>query len=46
MNKNLIQTILAGALGCVLAFNGMAFDTWGFWVVVVIALTMRFVGDE
>jgi hypothetical protein len=46
MNKTLIQVILGGALGCVLAVNGLTFLTWGFWVVVGLALAMRFVGDE
>lgn len=46
MSKNLIQIILAGVLGGVLAYNGMAWDTWGFWAVVGIVFVMRLVGDE
>lgn len=46
MSKTLIQAILGGALGCVLAVNGLVFDTWGFWAVIALALAMRFVGDE
>lgn len=46
MNKGLLQAILGGVLGGVLAFNGVAFDTWGFWAVIAIASAMRFVGDK
>jgi hypothetical protein len=46
MSKNVIQALLAGALGMVLAINGITFLTWGFWVAIGLALAMRFVGDE
>ena len=46
MNKGLIQCILGGAMGCVLAVNGITFLTWGFRVVILLALAMRLVGDE
>ena len=46
MSKNVIQAILGGVLGFVFVVNGMTFLTWGFWAILVLALAMRFVGDE
>jgi hypothetical protein len=46
MSTFAIQFILGGALGLVLAANGLTIRTWGFWVVVLLVLAMRFVGDE
>lgn len=46
MNRGLIQIILGGVMGMVLAINGLSILTWGFWVVILLALAMRLVGDE
>jgi hypothetical protein len=46
MSKNVIQMILGGVLGLVLAINGLSILTPGFWIIIGLALAMRFVGDE
>lgn len=46
MNRGLIQIMLGGVMGLVLAINGLSFLTWGFWAVILLALAMRLVGDE
>ena len=46
MSKNLIHALLAGALGMVLAVNGLTILTWGFWVVFIIVTVIRFLGNE
>jgi len=46
MNKFAIQCILGAVMGMVLALNGLTILTWGFWVVILLALAMRLVGDE
>ena len=38
--------ILGGVLGLVLAMNGITFLMPGFWIIIGLALAMRFVGDE
>lgn len=46
MSKFTIQCILGALMGMVLAANGLSVLTWGFWVVILLALAMRLVGDE
>jgi len=37
----LIRAILGAILGIVLAKNGMAVNTWGFWIVMGVVVVMQ-----